>query len=227
METQSLPLLRFLFPCSLTIWCVTHIGLSDWWLCYAYPFTPLLLDGCHLLYTNTYSAMTRLFVLVSHLFGRVVHLSCIQYKRLVMRYENSKRVLFYTNTSRRWTCLFLYLCTTILGQIPYTESSWVLNGWLTTLTQWYAWRLRITLELASRNNEHPGRQSHHSRRLRNRKGIPPRNIPHSQTSTNRSPSFLSHYMLHCQKLRTRIPSSSVGLPQGSVGTTERSFGTTR
>ena len=37
--------------------------------------TPLLLDGCHLLCTNTYSAVTRPFVLVFRLFGRVVSTS--------------------------------------------------------------------------------------------------------------------------------------------------------
>ena len=34
--------------------------------------TPILLDGRHLLCTSGYSAMTRLFVLVSRLFDRVV-----------------------------------------------------------------------------------------------------------------------------------------------------------
>ena len=34
--------------------------------------TPILLDGRRLLCTSNYSAMTRLFVLVSHLFDRVV-----------------------------------------------------------------------------------------------------------------------------------------------------------
>ena len=34
--------------------------------------TPLLLDGRHLLCTTTYSAMTRLFVLVVRVFGYVV-----------------------------------------------------------------------------------------------------------------------------------------------------------
>ena len=37
--------------------------------------TPILLDGRHLLYTTTYSAVTRLFVPVSRVFGHVVSTS--------------------------------------------------------------------------------------------------------------------------------------------------------
>ena len=40
------------------------------------------------------------------------------YKRPTGRLRNSKRVLFCTNTSCRWTCPFLILWTPILGNYP-------------------------------------------------------------------------------------------------------------
>ena len=60
------------FPGSLiTMQGVTHTGprTADSPML---TFTPLLLDGCRLLCTTTYSAMTRLFVLVLGIFGLVV-----------------------------------------------------------------------------------------------------------------------------------------------------------
>ena len=83
-------------------------------------------------------------------------------------------------------------------------------------------RLRITLELASRNSEHPGRQPIHPRRLSNRKGISPRSIPKPTTPTNPPPPILPHYVLHQTKHWTQIFGRPVGLPEGGLDSPQRS-----
>ena len=75
--------------------------------------------------------------------------------------------------------------------------------------------------------DHPGSWPHYSWRLPNWKGISLRNIPYTQTSTNNSPSILSHYLLHRKKHRTRTSRRPVGLPQSSLGPSEGSYWTTR
>ena len=78
-----------------------------------------------------------------------------------------------------------------------------------------------------RTIEQTGSRPNHPRRLRDRKGIPYRDIPPATTTTNASRMILSHYVLHRTKHRARTPSSSVGLPQNSVDTPERSSRTTK
>ena len=84
------------------------------------PFSPILLDGRHLLCTNTYSAMTCLLcTCITFLLAMFVDPHV--YKRLIVHHRNSKRVLFCTNTSRRRTCPFLILCIPILGEYPISN----------------------------------------------------------------------------------------------------------
>ena len=84
---------------------------------YMLTFSLLLLDGHHLLYTNADSVVTSSLCTCSSSLW-----SCFPsphvYKRPTMHHRNSKRVLFCTNTSRRWTCPFLILWTMILGEYP-------------------------------------------------------------------------------------------------------------
>ena len=62
---RFLPFLRLRYD----MWLIMDFRTAD---SYVLTFTPLLLDGRRLLCTITYSAMTRSFVLVFRLFGRVV-----------------------------------------------------------------------------------------------------------------------------------------------------------
>ena len=104
------------FPLTLTISRVTHIGLSDWWLLYAYLLSvpswwpsPFMYK-----YLLSYDELPLYLYRISLTVFSSPHV----YKHPAVRPRNSKQVLFCTNTSRRRTCLFLYLCTTILGEYP-------------------------------------------------------------------------------------------------------------
>ena len=70
----------------------------------------------------TYSAMTRLFVLVPVYVGYVWRLFHV-YKRPILRLRNSKRVLLCTNTSRRRTCPNPHLVNPDPRELPYFELS--------------------------------------------------------------------------------------------------------
>jgi hypothetical protein len=56
---------------------VTHDGLTDLWLIYAYLYSDVLLDHRASFCTTTYQAMTRLFVLIVSSFVRVDSYPCI------------------------------------------------------------------------------------------------------------------------------------------------------
>ena len=74
--------------------------------------------------------------------------------------------------------------------------------------------------------EQTGSRPNHSGRLRNRKGVPYRDIPPITTTTNDPPAILPHHVLYRTKHRTRASRSPVGFPQSSVDTSEGSSRTT-
>ena len=174
--------------------------------------------------TNTYSAVTRLFVLVFRLFGRVVsilmYISALHCALGTLSEFSSVPILvadelvlpFLVNHDPRVNTL--YRIHLSLERLPCSRDLVI----RVTTTRNIRTRFRTIEQTGSRPN--------HSRRLRSRKGVPHRDIPPITTTTNASHAILPHYVLYRTKHRTRIPPSPVGLPQSSVDTPERSSRTT-
>ena len=171
--------------------------------------------------TSTYSAMTRpLCTCIPSLCLCLT--SPHVYKRSMLRLRNSKRVLFCTNTSRRTTLPIPLL----VNHDPRANTLYRILLSPERLPRNFDLAIRVTttrnIRTRFRTIEQTGSRPNHPRRLRNRKGIPHRNIPPITTTTNASPAILPHYVLHRTKYRTRTSRSSVGLSQSSVDTFERS-----
>jgi hypothetical protein len=133
------------------------------------------------------------------------------YKRSSSRPRNSKRVLFCTNTSRRRTCpSFLVNHDPRVNTLPRTP----LSPERLPCNRNLVIRVTTTRNIRTRFRtiEQTGSRPNHSRRLRDRKGIPYWNIPPTTTTTNAPLPILPHHVLHRTKYRTRTSCSSVGLP---------------